>query len=61
MSSHDIGRKLCRLSFSTYAPRRGGGVKSPIHFLCALHAKRGEGVQIACKINYVLNRRPLCE
>ena len=22
---------------------RGGGVKSPIHFHCVLHAKRGEG------------------
>ena len=26
------------------------GVKSPIHFYCVLHAKRGEGVQIACKM-----------
>ena len=34
--------------------------KSPIHFHCVLHAnKRGEGVQIACKIAYVLNGRPL--
>ena len=37
----------------------GGGVKSPIHFHCVLHAKRGEGPQIACKIAYVLNGRPL--
>ena len=32
------------LPFSTYAPRGGGGgFKSPIHFLCVLHAKRGGG------------------
>ena len=37
----------------------GGGVKSHIHFHCVLHAKRGEGVQITCKIAYVLNGRPL--
>ena len=37
----------------------GGGVKSPIHFHCVLHAKKGEGVQIACKIAYILNGRPL--
>ena len=38
-----------------------GEVKSPIHFHCVLHMqKRGwEGVQIACKIAYVLNGRPL--
>ena len=36
----------------------GDGVESPIHFYCVLHAKRGEGVQIACKIAYVLNGRP---
>ena len=37
-------------------------MKSPIHFHYVLHAKRGEGgegVQIACKIAYVLNGRPL--
>ena len=48
---------------SMYTPRgRGGGqVKSPIHFHCVLHAKKGggEGVQIAGKIAYVLNGRPL--
>ena len=38
---------------------RGGGVKSSIHFHCTQHAKREEGVQIACKIAYVLNVRPL--
>ena len=36
-----------------------GGFKYPIHFHCVLHAKSGEGVQIACKIAYVLNGRPL--
>ena len=41
-----------------YAPRGRGA--SPIHFHCVSHAKRGgEGVQIACKIAYILNRRPL--
>ena len=38
---------------------RGGGVKSPIHLHFVLCAKRGRGVQIACKIAYVLNGRPL--
>ena len=27
----------------TYAPRGRGGVKSPIHFYCVFHAKRGGG------------------
>ena len=36
-----------------------GGVKPLIHFHCVLHAKRREGVQIACKKNaYILNGRP---
>ena len=39
----------------------GGGVKSPIHFHGVLHVKRGEGAQIACKIAYVINGRPLVE
>ena len=36
----------------------GGGVrvKSPIHFHCVLHAKRGEGAQMTFTI---VNRRPL--
>ena len=40
-----------------------GGVKSPIHFHCALHAKKrwGGGVQIACKFAYVLYERPQIE
>ena len=37
----------------------GGWGKYHRHFYCVLHAKRGEGVQIACKIAYVLNGRPL--
>ena len=44
-----------------YAPRcvcGGGGVKSPIYFHCVLYAKRGEGVQIASKIAYVLMEGP---
>ena len=36
----------------------GWRVKSSIHFYCALHAKRGERVQIACKNAYVINKRP---
>ena len=36
-----------------------GGVKPPIHFFCVLHAKREEGVQIACQIAYVINGRPV--
>ena len=31
------------LPLITYAPRERGGVKSPIHFHCVLHAKRGGG------------------
>ena len=37
----------------------GGGVKSPIHFHFFLHTIMGEGVQIVCKLAYVLNERPL--
>ena len=37
---------------------RGGGVESPIHFHCVLHAKRGVGGP-DCKSAYVLNGRPL--
>ena len=49
------------LPLITYAPRGSGvGVKPLIHFHCLLHAKRGKGVQIACIIAYVLNRRSLC-
>ena len=48
------------LPLITYAPRGRGWVKPPIHFYCVLHAKRGEGVQVACKIAYVINGRPLC-
>ena len=46
------------LPFSTYAPSGVGRVKTPIHFHCVLHAKRGVGVQIACNIAYALNGRP---
>ena len=49
------------LPFSTYTPGGGGGggeFKSPLHFYCILHAKMEEGIQIACKIVYVLNGRP---
>ena len=46
------------LPLITYAPRGLGGSKPPIHFHCVLHAKRGGGVQIACKNAYVINGRP---
>ena len=42
-----------------YVRTQGEGVKPSIHFYCVLHAKRGEGVQIACKIAYVINGRPV--
>ena len=29
--------------------------------ICVLHTKRGEGVQIACKIAYIINGKPLCQ
>ena len=50
------------LPFSMYAPRGGGGgaVKSLIHISIAYFMQNeGKGVQIACKIAYVLNGRPL--
>ena len=31
------------LPFSMYASRGSGGVKSPLHFHCVLHAKMGGG------------------
>ena len=41
--------------FPSKGRRGGGGFKSPIHFHCVLHAKRGGGgVQIACKIVHVI-------
>ena len=36
-----------------------GGVKPPIHFIAYYMQKGGRWVQIACKIAYVLNGRPL--
>ena len=36
----------------------GGGVNPPIRFHCVLHAKKEKGIQKACKIAYVINRRP---
>ena len=41
--------------FSTYAPMGGGWVQFvPLRITC----KKGEGVQKACKIAYILNGRP---
>ena len=39
----------------TYSPRGEGGGSSLLYIL---HAKRGQGVQIGCKIAYVINGRP---
>ena len=45
------------LLFSTYAPRGGGS--SLLYISIAYFMQKGGGwVQIACKIAYVLNRRP---
>ena len=41
------------LPFSTYAPRGGSSL---VYISIAYY--RGEGVQIACKIAYILNGRP---
>ena len=51
--------KVRGLPLSTYAPR-GGGVTSLLYISIAYYMQKGgEGVQIACKIAYVLNGRPL--
>ena len=53
---------LWGLPFSTYAPRGGVGGSSPLYISIAYYMQKGgEGVQIACKIAYVLNGRPLSE
>ena len=55
--------KVGGLPLIMYAPRRrwGGGV-FPIHLHCVLHEKkRGAGVRIAYRMEYVLNGRPLEE
>ena len=54
------------LPLITYAPRgRRGGGQDPYTFPYLLHATRWEGVQpgvqIACKIAYVLNGTPISE
>ena len=43
LSFSDLTKIVRGLPLTTYAPRGGGGVKSPIHFQCVLHAKRGGG------------------
>ena len=44
------------LPLIAYAPRGSGsgdgGVRAPKHCCSVLHAKRGEGVQLPCKIAY---------
>ena len=46
-----------------YVLRGRAGVKSPIHSHCVVHVKKKKkkrgGVQVACKIAYVLNGRSL--
>ena len=49
------------LPFSTYAPRGGGegGGSSLLYISIEYYMQKGvEGVQIACKIAYILNGRP---
>ena len=47
--------------FSMYAPRGRGGGQASYTFPLRITCKKGVGgwVQIACKISYVLNGRPL--
>ena len=47
--------------FSTYAPRERGGSSILYISIAYYMQKEGEGVQIACKIAYVLNGRPLSD
>ena len=49
------------LPFSMYAPRGGGRGGSRLLYISIAYymQKGGEGVQIACKIAYILNGRPL--
>ena len=48
------------LPLTTYAPRGRGGGSSLLYISIAYcMQKGGEGVQIACKIAYVINGRPL--
>ena len=48
------------LPLITYAPRGKGGGSSLLYISIAYYMKKkgGEGVQIACKIVYVINGRP---
>ena len=48
------------LPLSTYAPRGRGGGSTLLYISIAYNMQKGgEGVQIACKVAYVLNGRPL--
>ena len=54
------GKILGGLPLSTYAARGGRGGSSLLYIFIAYYMQKGgEGVQIACKIAYVLNGRPL--
>ena len=57
-----ISRPFRGLPFSTYAPRgEGGGGSTLLYISIAYYMQKGggEGVQIAGKIAYLLNGRPL--
>ena len=47
------------LPFSTYAPRGRGGSSLLYISIAYYMQKGGDGVQITCEIEYVLNGRPL--
>ena len=55
---HSIVVSVWGLPLFTYAPRGRGGGQVSNTFHCVFHAKREEGVQIACKNAYVINGRP---
>ena len=55
-----MGAYIRGLPLSTYATRGGGGGSSLLYISIAYYMQKGGGwVQIACKIAYVLNGRPL--
>ena len=57
---YDTMVTLRGLPLITYALRGGGGGSSLPYISIAYYMQKGgEGVQIACKIAYVLNGRPL--
>ena len=59
-NTHEL-QQLWGLPFSMYAPRGSGVGQVSYIFPSCITCKKGgrEGVQIACKIVYILNGRPL--